>query len=38
MVLQHQTSPGAFAAIMLHELAHLRNGDVALTYLSMSVW
>jgi Zn-dependent protease with chaperone function len=23
---------------MLHELAHLRNGDVALTYLSMSVW
>jgi Zn-dependent protease with chaperone function len=38
MVLQHQTNPGAFAAIMLHELAHLRNGDVALTYLSMSVW
>jgi Zn-dependent protease with chaperone function len=38
MVLQHQRNPGAFAAIMLHELAHLRNGDVALTYLSMSVW
>lgn len=28
----------AFRAIMLHELAHIRNGDVHKTYLTMSLW
>ena len=30
--------PGAFRAIVLHELAHLRNGDVDLSYLAVGIW
>lgn len=29
---------GAFRAVMLHELAHIDNGDVAKTYLTLSLW
>src|SRR5262245_36103087 len=29
---------GSFRAIMLHELAHIHNGDVSKTYLTMSLW
>jgi TPR repeat protein len=28
----------SFRAIMLHELAHIRNGDVPKTYFTMSLW
>jgi Zn-dependent protease with chaperone function len=33
-----RTDPKAFRATVLHELAHLRNRDVAVTYLTMAVW
>jgi TPR repeat protein/Zn-dependent protease with chaperone function len=29
---------GAFRAIILHELAHIRNGDVSKTYLVIALW
>lgn len=29
--------PAAFRMVMLHELAHIRNGDVPLTYLTLSM-
>jgi Zn-dependent protease with chaperone function len=29
---------GSFRAIVLHELAHIHNGDVPKTYLTMSLW
>jgi Zn-dependent protease with chaperone function len=28
----------AFHAVMLHELAHLKNGDVNVTYMTVAVW
>lgn len=30
--------PVSFRAVVLHELAHLRNRDVATTYLTLAVW
>ena len=38
LVLQHVTDRAAFRAVVLHELAHIRNRDVDKTYLTMSVW
>jgi Zn-dependent protease with chaperone function len=38
LVTLHAADRSAFEAIVLHELAHLRNRDVDLTYLSMSLW
>lgn len=32
------TDKDSFRAIMLHELGHIHNGDVAKTYLTMSLW
>src|SRR5262249_56113988 len=32
------TDPGVFRAVVLHELAHLRNGDVDKTYATVAVW
>jgi Zn-dependent protease with chaperone function len=32
------TDPPAFQAILLHELAHIRNGDIRRTYLSLAAW
>ncbi|GAA1264785.1 hypothetical protein GCM10009677_15800 [Sphaerisporangium rubeum] len=32
------TDPRAAEAILLHELAHLRNGDVDRTYLTIAIW
>ncbi|SCG71970.1 M48 family metalloprotease [Micromonospora coxensis] len=32
------TDPGAFRAVVLHELAHLRNRDVDLTYAVVALW
>ncbi|MBM7774616.1 Zn-dependent protease with chaperone function [Actinokineospora baliensis] len=31
-------SPASFRAVVLHELAHLRNRDVDLTYLTVAIW
>jgi Zn-dependent protease with chaperone function len=38
LAVQFLTEPGAFRAMMLHELAHLRNGDVTKTMLALAVW
>jgi Zn-dependent protease with chaperone function len=32
------TDPPAFRAVVLHELAHIRNGDVTRTYFAITVW
>ena len=32
------TDPPRFRAVVRHELAHLRNRDVAITYLTVAVW
>ncbi|MFC0107689.1 M48 family metallopeptidase [Kibdelosporangium aridum] len=38
LVTLHRTDRRSFRAVVLHELAHLRNGDVRITYLTMAVW
>lgn len=38
LVTLHHTDRRSFQAVVLHELAHLRNGDVRITYLTMAVW
>lgn len=30
--------PAAFEAVILHELAHIRNKDVNQTYLAIAIW
>ena len=35
---QFYTDQPAFRAVLLHELAHLRNGDVDKTYLTLAIW
>nr|WP_157529314.1 M48 family metalloprotease [Kibdelosporangium sp. MJ126-NF4] len=37
VVLSH-TKPATFRAVVLHELAHLRNRDVDITYLTVGLW
>jgi Zn-dependent protease with chaperone function len=32
------TDPDVFRAVVLHELAHIRNGDIDKAYLSVAVW
>lgn len=38
LVTQFYTDLPAFRAVVLHELAHLRNADVDKTYFAVSVW
>ena len=38
LVATFYTDRGAFRAVVLHELGHLRNRDVDRTYLTMAVW
>ncbi|MFQ6013947.1 MAG: M48 family metalloprotease [Anaerolineae bacterium] len=38
LVTQFYTNRPAFRAVMLHELAHLRNGDVNKTYFTVAIW
>ena len=38
LVTQFYTDRPAFRAMMLHELAHLRNGDVDKTYFTVAIW
>ena len=38
LVTTFYTDRPAFRAVVLHELAHLRNGDVAKTYFTVSIW
>jgi Zn-dependent protease with chaperone function len=38
LVVQQATDPPAFAAVVRHELAHIRNRDVGITYFTLAVW
>ncbi|MGD8405201.1 MAG: M48 family metalloprotease [Anaerolineales bacterium] len=38
LVAQFFTDRAAFRAVMLHEISHLRNGDVNKTYFSVAIW
>ena len=38
LVVMFTTDRPAFRAIMLHELAHLRNADVTKTYFTLAIW
>ena len=38
LVVRQATDPEAFRAVVRHELAHIRNRDVDLTYATVSLW
>lgn len=38
LVVLRDRQPKMFEAVVLHELAHLRNGDVDITYFAVSLW
>lgn len=38
LVVRHTTDPDGFRAIVRHELAHIRNRDVGLTYATLALW
>ncbi|ASU85880.1 hypothetical protein CDO52_26520 [Nocardiopsis gilva YIM 90087] len=38
LVESFTTDPPLFRAIVLHELAHIRNGDIDATYLTVALW
>ena len=38
LVTKFYTDPPAFRAVLLHELAHVRNADVDKTYFAVAVW
>lgn len=38
LVKQAYADPAAFRAVIRHELAHLRNGDIDKTYFSVAIW
>lgn len=38
LVTQFYTDAPAFRAVLMHELAHLKNGDVDKTYLAVATW
>ena len=38
MPLLHRKRPAAFRAVVLHELAHIANGDVGRTYFAQALW
>jgi Zn-dependent protease with chaperone function len=38
LAVLHYTDPAAFRAVMLHELAHIRNNDVKKAYMTLALW
>lgn len=38
LVARRQADPSGFRAVVLHELAHIRNGDVSITYATVALW
>lgn len=38
LLARRRTDPEGFRAVLLHELAHIRNRDVTLTYTTLAVW
>ncbi|MFC0438473.1 M56 family metallopeptidase [Kutzneria buriramensis] len=38
LLVRATTDPDRFRAVLLHELAHIRHGDVTLTYATVALW
>ncbi|MFE4599833.1 M48 family metallopeptidase [Kitasatospora indigofera] len=38
LLARRAVAPEDFEAVLLHELAHIRNGDVTLTYATVALW
>ncbi|MET9491403.1 M56 family metallopeptidase [Nocardia sp. NPDC006630] len=38
LLAERDTDPHRFRAVVLHELAHIRNRDVTITYLTITLW
>ncbi|AOP47221.1 M48 family metalloprotease [Streptomyces lydicus] len=38
LLARRSRDPEGFRAVLLHEFAHIRNGDVTLTYVTVAVW
>jgi Zn-dependent protease with chaperone function len=38
LIARRLEEPERFRAVVLHELAHIRNGDVGITYATVAVW
>ncbi|MCO5974299.1 M48 family metalloprotease [Actinoallomurus soli] len=38
LIVRRAAEPELFRAVVLHELAHLRNGDVPVTYATVALW
>ena len=38
LLVKQATDPPAFRAILRHELAHIRNRDVGITYFTIAIW
>ena len=38
LLVKQTTDPPAFRAIVRHELAHIRNRDVGITYFTLAIW
>ena len=38
LVARQTADPDGFRAVALHELAHIRNGDVGITYATVALW
>lgn len=38
LLVRRHTDPAGFRAVLLHELAHIRNGDITITYLTVALW
>lgn len=38
LVAQYASDPAVFKAVVLHELSHIRNRDVDITYLTIATW
>lgn len=38
LLIRRHTDPEGFRAVVLHELAHIRNGDITVTYLTVALW
>ncbi len=38
LIVEYARRPERFRAVVLHEFAHIRNGDVAITYATVATW
>lgn len=38
LLAKRRTDPERFRAVLMHEIAHIHNGDVTLTYFTVAVW